>query len=66
MNPKMLNGGMVRRKKEKKKRPPFGMPKEISLSATPEGWRTSIRERPESWTLRRVLATAGSADILNA
>ncbi|MFD5931744.1 hypothetical protein [Streptomyces sp. NPDC060333] len=33
---------MVRRKKENKKRPPFGMPKEISLSATPEGWRTSI------------------------
>ncbi|MFE5549665.1 hypothetical protein ACFQ71_38510 [Streptomyces sp. NPDC056534] len=33
---------MVRRKKEKKKRPAWGVPKGIVLSATPEGWRTSV------------------------
>ncbi|MEU9417482.1 hypothetical protein [Streptomyces sp. NPDC048272] len=30
------------RKKDKKNRPAFGLPKEIVLSATPEGWRTSV------------------------
>ncbi|MFI9586986.1 hypothetical protein ACIHCQ_35380 [Streptomyces sp. NPDC052236] len=38
----MLDGGMGRRKKEKTKRPPFGMPKEIVLLATPDGWRHSV------------------------
>ncbi|WP_147420081.1 hypothetical protein [Streptomyces sp. WM6372] len=33
---------MVRRKSEKKKPPPFGMPKGIVLLATPEGWRHSV------------------------
>ncbi|WP_284581487.1 hypothetical protein [Streptomyces sp. 2P-4] len=33
---------MERRKREKKKRPPFGMPKGIVLLATPEGWRHSV------------------------
>lgn len=33
---------MVRRKKGKKKRPFFGVPKGIVLLATPEGWRTSV------------------------
>ncbi|WP_143671863.1 hypothetical protein [Streptomyces caniscabiei] len=33
---------MVRRKREKKRRPPFGMPKGIVLLATPEGWRHSV------------------------
>ncbi|MFV6030617.1 hypothetical protein [Streptomyces sp. NPDC056264] len=33
---------MVRRKKEKKKRPAWGVPKGIVLLATPEGWRTSV------------------------
>lgn len=38
----MLDRGMVRRKKEKRKRPYFGIPKEITLLATPEGWLTSV------------------------
>ncbi|MFF0554441.1 hypothetical protein ACFYUL_36325 [Streptomyces sp. NPDC004311] len=33
---------MVRRKKEKARRPVWGVPKGIVLLATPEGWRTSI------------------------
>ncbi|MFF4448373.1 hypothetical protein [Streptomyces sp. NPDC001502] len=33
---------MVRRKKEKKKRAAFGIPKGIVLLATPEGWRISV------------------------
>ncbi|MGX1542238.1 hypothetical protein [Streptomyces adustus] len=33
---------MVRRKQEKKRRPPFGMPESIVLLATPEGWRHSV------------------------
>ncbi|MEU2232242.1 hypothetical protein [Streptomyces vietnamensis] len=33
---------MVRRKKEKKKRPAWGIPKGIFLFATPEGWRISV------------------------
>ncbi|MFD5889717.1 hypothetical protein ACFWHQ_27575 [Streptomyces sp. NPDC060334] len=33
---------MGRRKKDKQNRPAFGLPKEIVLSATPEGWRTSV------------------------
>ncbi|MDX3531351.1 hypothetical protein P1P75_34395 [Streptomyces sp. ID05-39B] len=33
---------MVRRKKEKKKRPTFGMPKGIVLLATPDGWRHGV------------------------
>ncbi|WP_328929602.1 hypothetical protein OG429_36870 [Streptomyces sp. NBC_00190] len=33
---------MVRRKREKDKRPPFGMPKGIVLLATPDGWRHSV------------------------
>ncbi|WP_055599833.1 hypothetical protein [Streptomyces aureus] len=33
---------MVRRKKKKKKRPAWGIPKGIVLLATPEGWRTSV------------------------
>ncbi|MBE4733330.1 hypothetical protein [Streptomyces caniscabiei] len=33
---------MVRRKREKKRRPPFGMPKGIVLLATPEGRRHSV------------------------
>ncbi|MFF9120499.1 hypothetical protein ACF09Y_33860 [Streptomyces massasporeus] len=33
---------MVRRKPEKKRRPPFGMPKGIVLLTTPEGWRHSV------------------------
>ncbi|MGW1210271.1 hypothetical protein ACWD5F_11590 [Streptomyces sp. NPDC002499] len=33
---------MVRRKREKKRRPPCGMPKGIVLLATPEGWRHSV------------------------
>lgn len=33
---------MVRRKKEKKKRPAWGIPKGIVLLATPEGWRFSV------------------------
>ncbi|MEU9631634.1 hypothetical protein AB0D89_33275 [Streptomyces luteogriseus] len=33
---------MVRRKREKKRRPPFGIPKGIVLLATPEGWRHSV------------------------
>lgn len=33
---------MVRRRKEKKKRPDRGTPKGIFLIATPEGWRTSV------------------------
>ncbi|WP_240136523.1 hypothetical protein [Streptomyces sp. MUM 178J] len=33
---------MVRREREKKWRPPFGMPKDIVLLATPEGWRHSV------------------------
>ena len=33
---------MVRRKREKKRRPPFDMPKGIVLLATPEGWRHSV------------------------
>ncbi|MFF3943025.1 hypothetical protein [Streptomyces phaeofaciens] len=42
MNSTMLDSGMVRRKKEKKKRPAWGAPKGIVLLATPEGWRTSV------------------------
>ncbi|WP_330328287.1 hypothetical protein OHS33_00080 [Streptomyces sp. NBC_00536] len=42
MNTAMLDSGMVRRKKEKKKRPAWGIPKGIVLLATPEGWRTSV------------------------
>ncbi|MFI1660449.1 hypothetical protein ACH4ZU_36890 [Streptomyces sp. NPDC020472] len=42
MNSTMLDSGMVRRKKEKKKRPAWGIPKGIVLLATPEGWRTSV------------------------
>lgn len=38
----MLDRGMVRRKKERKKRPDWGVPKGIVLLATPEGWRTSV------------------------
>lgn len=34
---------MVRRKKEKKKRPTWGIPKGIVLLATPEGWRFTIQ-----------------------
>ncbi|WP_328946942.1 hypothetical protein OG259_41185 [Streptomyces sp. NBC_00250] len=33
---------MVRRSKEKKKRPAWGVPKGIFLFATLEGWRTSV------------------------
>ncbi|MEU2233498.1 hypothetical protein [Streptomyces vietnamensis] len=33
---------MVRRKKEKTKRPAWGIPKGVFLFVTPEGWRTSI------------------------
>ncbi|MFB7745330.1 hypothetical protein [Streptomyces sp. NPDC056132] len=33
---------MVRRKRETKRRPPFGMPKGIVLLAVPEGWRHSV------------------------
>ncbi|NEB77632.1 hypothetical protein G3I40_20805 [Streptomyces sp. SID14478] len=33
---------MARRKREKKRRPPFGMPKGIVLLATSEGWRHSV------------------------
>ncbi|MEU3796009.1 hypothetical protein [Streptomyces fructofermentans] len=33
---------MVRRKREMKRRPPFGMPKGIVLLATPEGWRHTV------------------------
>ena len=33
---------MARRKREKKRRPPFGMPKGIILLATPGGWRHSV------------------------
>ncbi|MEU4103194.1 hypothetical protein [Streptomyces tanashiensis] len=42
MNSTMLDIGMVRRKKEKKERPAWGVPKGIVLLATPEGWRTSV------------------------
>lgn len=42
MNSTMLDSGVVRRKKEKKKRPAWGVPKGIVLLATPEGWRTSV------------------------
>ncbi|MFD9454474.1 hypothetical protein ACFWBC_15495 [Streptomyces sp. NPDC059985] len=38
----MLDGGMVRRKTEKKSGPAWGIPKGIVLLATPEGWRFSI------------------------
>jgi hypothetical protein len=37
-----LDGFMVRRKREKKRRPPFGLPTGIVLLATPEGWRHSV------------------------
>lgn len=37
----MLDSGMVRRKKEKK-RPVWGIPKGVVLLATPGGWRTSV------------------------
>ncbi|MER6445348.1 hypothetical protein [Streptomyces venezuelae] len=33
---------MVRHKKEKKRRPVWGIPKGIVLLATPEGWRHSV------------------------
>ncbi|WKD36443.1 hypothetical protein [Streptomyces xanthophaeus] len=33
---------MARRKKEKKERAAFGIPKGIVLLATPEGWRISV------------------------
>ncbi|MFG2949879.1 hypothetical protein [Streptomyces adustus] len=33
---------MTRREREKKRRPPFGIPKGIVLLATPEGWRHSV------------------------
>ncbi|MFG3042987.1 hypothetical protein ACGFYZ_39415 [Streptomyces sp. NPDC048330] len=33
---------MVRRKKEQRKRPAWGIPKGILLLATPEGWRISV------------------------
>ncbi|WP_423833489.1 hypothetical protein [Streptomyces manipurensis] len=33
---------MVRRKKEKGRRPVWGVPKGIVLLATPDGWRTGI------------------------
>ncbi|MER6188281.1 hypothetical protein [Streptomyces sp. NPDC001652] len=33
---------MARRKREKKRRPSFGMPKGIVLLATPEGWRHTV------------------------
>ncbi|MFE7603256.1 hypothetical protein [Streptomyces sp. NPDC057494] len=42
MHSTMLDSGMVRRKKEKKKRPAWGIPKGIFLLATPAGWRTSV------------------------
>lgn len=40
--PAMLDGGMARRKREKRKWPPFGVPKGIVLLATPDGWRHSV------------------------
>lgn len=33
---------MVRRKRERRKRPPFGMPTGILLRATEKGWRHSV------------------------
>ncbi|MFI8320603.1 hypothetical protein [Streptomyces sp. NPDC085529] len=33
---------MTRRKKDRKRRPTFGVPKGIVLLATPEGWRMSV------------------------
>ena len=33
---------MVRRERVKNRRPPFGMPRNIVLLATPEGWRHSV------------------------
>ncbi|MGV9624963.1 hypothetical protein [Streptomyces sp. NPDC003487] len=33
---------MVKRQREKKKRPSFGLPKAIVLLATPEGWRHNV------------------------
>ncbi|MFF5442178.1 hypothetical protein [Streptomyces achromogenes] len=33
---------MARRNREKKRRPPFGIPKGIVLLATPEDWRHSV------------------------
>ncbi|MER6441196.1 hypothetical protein ABT275_33125 [Streptomyces sp. NPDC001185] len=37
-----MNGFMVRRKPEKKRRPLFGVPKGIVLLTTREGWRHSV------------------------
>ncbi|MFD5586509.1 hypothetical protein ACFWII_22235 [Streptomyces sp. NPDC127063] len=33
---------MVKRQRQKKKRPSFGLPKAIVLLATPDGWRHSV------------------------
>ncbi|MFD4322769.1 hypothetical protein [Streptomyces sp. NPDC058548] len=41
-NATMFDTDMARRKKEKKKRPYFGVPKGIILSARPDGWRFSV------------------------
>ncbi|MGW8327706.1 hypothetical protein ACWGLE_07380 [Streptomyces sp. NPDC055897] len=41
MNSTLLDSGMVRGEKEKK-RPAWGVPRGIILLATPEGWRSSV------------------------
>ncbi|MFD7461065.1 MULTISPECIES: hypothetical protein [unclassified Streptomyces] len=45
---------MVRRKKEKKNRPSWGIPQGIVLLATPEGWRTSVLTMEGGMLCRRL------------
>lgn len=56
---------MVRGKREKKRQPPFGMPKGIVLLATPEGWRhrvLAVEGGTLCGRLTDVPVTAGSAE----
>ncbi|MFF8601464.1 hypothetical protein ACF065_22425 [Streptomyces sp. NPDC015232] len=59
----------MRRKREKKRRPPFGIPKGIALLATPQGWRHSVLTAEGVLLCGRLLdvpATAGPGEAQQA
>lgn len=53
---------MVRRKSDKKWRPPFERPKGIVLLATPEGWRHSILDVKGAMICGRLPGVPADAD----
>ncbi|WP_158718939.1 hypothetical protein [Streptomyces globisporus] len=59
---------MVRRKKEKRKRPTWGVPERIVLLATPEGWRISVLAKEDGMLCGRlnVPIHTGPQDARNA